>query len=152
MSTQQNCKDFEWMVGPHLDGELPASDARAAEAHIAACAACQRAVAELQAIDRTARSAARLPAVSPQEWARVWDAVSRKPQGVIVRPQRRTVEWLIPALSLAALLALGLWLAQALVTGSKDTSPQMIQGGPKTPVPAATNPISGEAATERVKG
>jgi anti-sigma factor RsiW len=52
--------DIEWndRLQDWLDGDLDAADAAALQAHMAGCAACRARADELQALDRSLRSAA----------------------------------------------------------------------------------------------
>src|SRR6185503_16996461 len=68
-----SCTEYEWMVGPLVDGELPAADAEEAERHLQSCAACTRLAADFRSFDRLAHRASQPPAVSPAEWGRIWD-------------------------------------------------------------------------------
>src|SRR5437867_7353643 len=112
MSVRNACADFEWMVGPLVDGELPSADAEDLERHLAGCGPCARLVEDFRALDRLAKRASPPPAVRPEEWARVWENVRREPAPVIaIHSPRRVFDWLVPAFSLAALALLTAWIS-----------------------------------------
>src|SRR6185503_14479147 len=132
-----SCTEYEWMVGPLVDGELPAADAEEAERHLQSCAACTRLAADFRSFDRLAHRASQPPAVSPAEWGRIWDRITREPTVVRLEVRRRALEWMVPLLSLAALALLAAWLTFALVSERQDRldpkAHQVIKGAPEEP-------------------
>ena len=110
MHKRSGCEQYEWMIGPLIDGELPAADAEEVQGHLGSCPACTRLAEDFRSF---ARLAARLEPPSPvssEEWARVLATVEREPQTVRFAPRRRLIEWLAPALSLAALVIACAWV------------------------------------------
>ncbi len=111
MNGKSGCQKVEWMVGPLVDGELPAAETETVENHLRECESCRRLADDFRAFDRLAQGWERPAPVSPAEWEKVWGKVQSRPESVRMRPVRRPLEWMIPALSLAALLILGVWIA-----------------------------------------
>jgi len=101
------CKSYEWMVGPMMDGELPAGEAEAVEGHLRVCPACTRIADDFRSLARLATRVEAPPAVSVAEWANVWENVIGARRVVPLTVRRGVLDWLVPALSLAALLVVG---------------------------------------------
>ena len=109
-SKRPSCEQYEWMIGPLIDGELPAADAEEVQGHLGGCAACTRLAEDFRSFDRLAARMETPPSVSSEEWARVLAAVRREPLVSRFAPRRRLIDWLAPALSLAALVLAGAWV------------------------------------------
>jgi anti-sigma factor RsiW len=114
MSTN-DCREFEWMIGPMIDGELPPAEAEAAEGHLRTCRGCTRLAEDFRSFDRLAHRMESPTPISPVEWAKVLEKVRREPATIQLGLRRRLHDWLVPALSLAALLLLGSFVAVAVV-------------------------------------
>ena len=104
----------EEQLSGYLDGELPDAEARAIEAHVAACPRC---AGELDALRQVRELAGRLtaPAVAEADWAATWDAVAARAVPAVARHRGAGV-WrvvrlaLLPAAAAAAIaLAVGFW-------------------------------------------
>jgi len=101
------CGNYEWMVGPLVDGELPEAEAAEVERHLRQCSSCARLAEDFRSFDHLARRRQDPPPpVSSTEWTRVLERIRRRP-AVIPFGARRILDWMVPALSLAALALLG---------------------------------------------
>jgi anti-sigma factor RsiW len=125
MSGTTNCADYEWMIGPLLDGELPSADADAADRHVRECPSCGRLAESFRSFDRLASRLAAPPAVTTEEWARVLDRVRKETVTVRLGLPLRVRDWMVPALSLAALALLGTWVGFSLI--QKQAEPPAAQ-------------------------
>ena len=84
------------------DGELGAAKAEAVRAHVAGCASCERALADLEALKRGLHA---LPPVAGEDnWSALVNQLARRPE-----PRRWTplVKWVLPSLAVGALCATG---------------------------------------------
>jgi anti-sigma factor RsiW len=125
MSGTTNCSEYEWMIGPLLDGELPSADADAADRHVRECPTCGRLAESFRSFDRLASRLAAPPAVTTEEWARVLDRVRKETISVRLGMPLRVRDWLVPVFSLAALLVLGTWVGFSLI--EKEAAPPDIR-------------------------
>lgn len=116
---------YEPLIGGYLERDLDAGDAAAFEAHLPRCAGCTAAVADLRAIQATARLLERrLP--PPGVWHRIEAAAEAEGAPVAHdNPVSRSWNWRPFAAAAAVVLMLGgaAWLvlsrqAEAPVTGS----------------------------------
>ena len=70
------CTDFECLIGPFVDGELPVGEVSRLEEHLDDCEACRTLAEQLRSFDDLARSSlAEPPAVSAQEWGSMWESI-----------------------------------------------------------------------------
>ncbi len=125
MSAKTSCDDYEWMVGPLVDGELPPADADAADRHLRECPSCSRLAESLRSFDRLASRLEGPPAVTTEEWARVLERVRRETAVVRRGARLRVRDWLVPAFSLAALTLLGAWVGISLI--EKQSAPPALR-------------------------
>ncbi len=116
MNDKSGCPKLEWMVGPLVDGELPPAETESVERHLQECDSCRRLADDFRSFDRLAQGWERPSPVSPAEWEKVWGEVRPHPQILRMPPSRSPMEWLVPALSLAALLIFGAWIAFQVAT------------------------------------
>jgi anti-sigma factor RsiW len=123
MKTKGNCSEFEWMIGPLVDGELPPADAEEVEKHLGSCHACTRTAEDFRSFDRLASRLEEPPAVTTFEWARMMEQVRREPEVLHLGIRRRVLDWMVPALSLAALALLGAWLAISIINQLGEDKP-----------------------------
>ena len=109
------------MVGAYLDGELPGGEGTRVEEHLRGCGSCSALADNLRQLDELAsRTLAPVPGVSAAEWGALWETIRRSSGGVAaLRQPRRRLDWLLPVLSLAALLLLGAWLGMSLFDRSE---------------------------------
>lgn len=125
-------------LSDYLDGELPAAERQALEAHLAACAACGRTLDELRRV--VARAAALEDRPPAQD---LWSGVARR-IGVSVAPavvdlterRRRRFAFTLPQLAAAAVVLItasgaGVWVAM-----------QDGQAPPAVGLPAAGSPTA----------
>lgn len=108
----------EEKLGAFIDAELPAEEAAAVEAHVAACAACRGLARRFQQLQAVVVEAA-APQVSEAEWAATWSAIAEQigtAGGRAAMPERRRIGlrerlgWLRWAAAAAVVaLAVGLW-------------------------------------------
>lgn len=124
MSAKRSCKDFEWMVGPLVDGELPTAEADGVEGHVRECPSCTRLIEDFRSFDRLARKLEGPPEVSASEWAGILTRIREKPAVIQFGSSRKVLEWLVPAFSLAAVLLLGIWLTFSIWTKMKTPPPK----------------------------
>jgi hypothetical protein len=143
------CKEFEWMVGPLVDGELPAAEAQEVERHLRACPTCSSLAEEFRSLDRLAHRMEPPPAVSAAEWDQVWELVRREPKVVHLEVLRGALDWLVPALSLAALVLLLAWVAFAVATRSPRLDPKavdILKGAPEELHPSLEKKKAGRSS------
>lgn len=136
--SEQHSQQWNERLQDWLDGELNAADNAAFEAHLAGCAACQRALAEMEELDAALTEAtpplqlngafdqtlfARIDAIDDsqraearrrleQEWQQQMQALSRN--------WRRTLAFVIPGIIASIVLAFALmtWLDSSGVTNN----------------------------------
>lgn len=140
-------------LSEYLDGELNGAEAADAEAHLAQCEACRRALFELRTVRTRARSlASRGPATDL--WPAIAAAIGTEgPVRSDVRPirLRRRYAFSLPQLAaagiaLAALGGTGVWLAER----DDATAPIATTPEPPAAAPAAGGSIAIPAATRAV--
>jgi hypothetical protein len=102
------CRDFEQDLSALIDGELPGDRQAAVIAHVDACAACARRVAELQRLATGVAMLPKLPA-PPGFLVEVRQrlAAPRTWRDVVLRPVWLKVP--LEALAVGAAVALGIW-------------------------------------------
>jgi len=108
------CDDRIEQISAMLDGELPPAEMAALTAHIASCADCARALAELGGLRAALAEAVPEEPVSAEFTARIersLQAVSPPPSSgrVLAFPSSRRRTWLAAASAIAAVLVLALW-------------------------------------------
>src|SRR6058998_2096060 len=133
------CGEYEWMVGPLLDGELPPAEIEIAERHLQTCSSCNRLAEDFRSLERLARRRQEPPAVTAAEWSRVWERVRGEQAPVRLPARRRVIDWIVPVLSLAALVLLTAWVTIAVMTRSPRLDPQaakVMKGSPEASQPA----------------
>ncbi len=102
----------EGRLQPFLDGELPASEAAAVEAHASTCPACGAALAELRSVHALLARDGGVEPIRPV-WPAVRDALRRR------SPGRPSLAYLFAASALAAAgLFIGLHLGEGTATRS----------------------------------
>ncbi len=109
--TRKDCVRFAPMIGAR-EGELSADDARALEAHLAACPACRARAADLAATDglvpEALMAAANARDFAPfvdEVMARIGAAPERRGVGAwLARHRRAVVAALVPALAAVAVI------------------------------------------------
>ena len=123
--------DSEWMVGPYLDGELPDGERRGVEDHLESCTPCRRLADQFRDLDQLARSTLETPRVSAEEWGTVWQTVQQRASRPIA-PVRSLRDWIIPALSAAALILFGVWAFVVLFQPPEPSTPFIydVEGAP----------------------
>ena len=121
MSKNPPCARFEWMIGPLVDGELPPAEAEAAQKHLDGCPECLRLAEDFRSFDRLSQRLDAPPPISTIEWARLLDGVRRQPQVIHLGSRRQLMDWMVPALSLAALLILAASITIALLNQPEPT-------------------------------
>ncbi len=122
-----NCDSFIHRLDDHLDGELPAADASALEAHAADCAACRE---TLLAARRLQRRAFALPA--EREPARdLWPGIAARIAARNVRsPQPAWLRAVAASVAVVMIFAGGM-LADRVLRESTDTAePQIAERTP----------------------
>jgi anti-sigma factor RsiW len=105
-------------IGAYLDGALPERAARATQAHLTACLACQR---EAEALRRLGTALGRLKAPREPDWAGFWQGIVRGVEDQRLRaPLRgsrgRRFAWR-PRWTVGGALAAGLALSLTLWQG-----------------------------------
>ena len=110
------CGDYEWMVGPFLDGELPTGEVARLEGHLDGCARCQTLADQLRNLDDLARtSLAPPPRVSAREWGKMWEHIQANADTDDVNETGGLRGWVVPLLATAALLMLGLYIGMSML-------------------------------------
>lgn len=121
-SRGDQCGDFEWMVGPLLDGELPRGERARVQEHLDGCEACRELADSFRNLDRLARgSLGNAPGVSGQEWGLLWHSIQERVELAPFEERRSAWRWIIPSVAAAALLVLGLWLGHQIFEGEDST-------------------------------
>ena len=85
----KNCPPEE-KLGAWVDGELPAGELAAIEAHVRTCASCAETAAAYRKLDGLAGALA-APAVSDEEWGATWAAIESRV--ALKRAQARPAVW-----------------------------------------------------------
>jgi len=119
------CRDHEWMIGPLVDGELPPAEAEEAEKHLRSCEACAKLAEDFRAFDRLARRIEEPPPVSALEWAKILERVRREPTVIRLGARRGLLDWLVPALSMAALVLFGAFAIVGVLMKHNQEPPQL---------------------------
>ncbi len=141
------CSDFETLVGPFVDGELPVGEVTRLEDHLDDCDPCRTLAEQLRSFDDLARSSlAQPPPVSAEEWGSMWaniqsdSTATRRP---IQGPSRR---WIVRSVAAAALLLFGVFVAlqvmnvsseevqEARIIGENDFEGEVDNSDPEVPV------------------
>jgi putative zinc finger protein len=130
-------------LSPFLDGELPAPERAAVEAHLQGCAECAAHLEELVAVDALARD---LPVPAPADGfeafpARVRDRIARHGR----RP-RRLPAW---ALAVAATLLLAVITPLTLYRSGREAAPAKARIDPYPAAAATTTTLAASPAPER---
>lgn len=110
--SEHPCTDFECLIGPFVDGELPVGEVTRLEEHFDDCAACQTLAYQFRSFDDLARSSlAEPPPVTAEEWGSMWENVQS--EGAATRsPLRRPSQtWMVRIVAAAALLLFGIFVA-----------------------------------------
>jgi anti-sigma factor RsiW len=128
-------------IDDFIDGTLPPVEARAFEAHLAACSDCRGVIDDLRSITRTARVLER-HAVPPAVWDRITQSLAAERPGAAPAAPRRFTPGLAGWRPLAAAAALSLvvggvsWLGWRLVavtevdqaaSGAAPANPALMQ-------------------------
>ncbi|MBI4583316.1 MAG: zf-HC2 domain-containing protein [Planctomycetes bacterium] len=155
------CAEYDFLIGPYIDDELPDGEAARLEKHLELCQGCKILTLQFQKLDRLAKSTMGLvPPVSAEEWGEVWSTLQGR-RAIIYRDgdkrralfygdgdkrralfygdgdKRRALPWGVPALSFAALVLIGIWLGWSLIQKEpEDQGPphvQKVEIDPSTP-------------------
>lgn len=116
--------DAESLIGPYLDGELPPGEARRIEALLEESSTYRDLANHYRKLDDLARETLHeVPRVSAARWGEMWETIQR--EGA-VRPagSRRFNDWIVPLISLAALLLLGLYLGSLFLGDPEGATPE----------------------------
>jgi hypothetical protein len=144
------CKEIEDLLPGMIDGALPDAEKKAIEAHLATCASCSKAFAELRKSDARVKS---LEEVEPPPWlkarvmARVRDEAGQK--GSILRKLFYPLHVKVPIQALATvLIAVVAW--NVYKTGEpefRQMAPPStaLQEAPQVPAPREPGPAAGAA-------
>jgi len=129
-TTPENpCADYEWLVGPYLDGELPDGEGTRLEAHLAVCSSCTTLSEQFQNLNRLARDRFQPPPrVSAEQWGAMWERIQKHKKGPASRPTRSLADWIVPVLSFAALFLLAFWLGYAILNDRGPKNREIIRG------------------------
>jgi hypothetical protein len=127
-------------LSAYLDGELPAAERAAVEAHLRTCGACTRAVAEMRAIDAASRS---LPVEVPEGY---FEALPGRVRGRLQRQRMVTPRRALWAVAAAAVLAA---VVSPFVLRQAATPPPL--QAPAPAVPEAVPPAMAPPATSAPK-
>ena len=137
----KNCPPEE-KLSAYFDGEVPAVELAAIEAHLGLCKACSDEVAAFRELDRLAGAAA-APAVAAEEWDAAWCAIESRVEAAQRRAHARVwhrrVAWVAAA---AACLALA--IGTGIVLPSRPTA--------KAPPPPVERMVVEECAIETGPG
>jgi anti-sigma factor RsiW len=140
------CDRIDALIDDYVDGALDASTRQAADAHLATCAACRRAVEDTRAV-RDAASALEPHVPPPQLWARIAAAVEAD-RG---RPwwQRPFIDLFGPGAGATQLAAAAVVVAIVAGVGAmawRDLRPGSAAGSvATTAAPGAAGPVNGDA-------
>jgi anti-sigma factor RsiW len=98
---------YTGQIGAYLDGELPAEERRAIEAHLSSCAACAREVGEVRSL-KALFAAAEYPALDGRATGRLHDQAEALFERGTLRIAR-----VLSGLAACLLIAGSLWLSQS---------------------------------------
>ncbi|HEX5633072.1 MAG TPA: zf-HC2 domain-containing protein [Gemmatimonadales bacterium] len=128
-------------LSEYVDGELPAGERLALEAHLAECAECRAIVDDLRAVVTTAR---RLPDLPPAR--DLWPTIAERTTGVLPFAPRRAprvaVTWPRLAAAAALFLAIGSGATWFALGGGRTASPAAVATAPSA---ATTVPVAAAA-------
>jgi anti-sigma factor RsiW len=133
---------YTGQIGAYLDGELDAAQRRALEAHLSACEACAREVAEVRSL-KALFAAAEYPALAGRAVERLHDQAESLYERGTLRIARA-----LSGLAACLLIAGSLWLSQsrpphADVQPALAVSAAYTQADPLIPVEVAEQVASG---------
>ncbi len=120
----------ESLIGPFIDGELPMGEARRVETLIEENEEYRTLAENFKKLDDLARTSfSEVPKVSSTQWGQVWENIQK--EGPQKQPQpKRFNEWIVPFISIAALVLLGLYLGSLFFgdpEAPKSEDPPMVQ-------------------------
>lgn len=121
--TTMRCAQFDDRLHAYLEGEMPAQERMAAEAHAASCARCGPLLAEVRAI---VREASALPELTPSR--DLWDGISARIEAPVVELEHRKARlgapggpsWRVAAAAAAVLVAITALATWQLTLSSDD--------------------------------
>ncbi len=137
------CSEYEDAIHEYVDGTLPDAGRRALVAHLAGCAACEQAVADLSQMRRSAQS---LPPRRPRAdgWNRLAEALNAEMRAAGAEPRTaaRGSWWTRgrAALAAAAVIVAAVGSTLWLVRPQDGPAPQAAVAPAPTPVAAPGNP------------
>ena len=126
-------------LSAYLDGEVPAAERAAMDAHLRECAECAARLAELAAVDERARA---LPSESPEGYFDTFPSRVRSRLTSVARPGR----WRLPAWTLAAAAALVLAVITPLTLRPRVAVPPA--AAPREEPPPAIRAETAPAVTD----
>ena len=121
------CSEWETRLNEYVDGTLTAETRALVETHLAQCAGCREAVAELRALVAGARGLPRTIEPASELWAGIANRMGKGEEGSGKRWWRERAFW-GGALAAAATLVIGFALSR-LLPPSPDLSPPGGRGG-----------------------
>lgn len=129
------CTDFEWLIGPFVDGELPVGEVKKLEGHLDECPSCRTLADQFRNLDALAsKSVAEPPPVSAEEWGAMWDGIKHEGQTARTRPTRSVMPWVVRGIAVAALLILGVFVLYQAINFEPQTEPPVsYDEGDETP-------------------
>ena len=111
-------------VSEYRDGDLTAAERAACEAHLADCADCREALADIEAVIAMARGAADVMPVRdlwPEVLARIESGSAKaEPHNLVKFTRRRQITFTLPQLALAASLLIAVSAAVAYVAAGRS--------------------------------
>ncbi|HTG47233.1 MAG TPA: zf-HC2 domain-containing protein [Actinomycetota bacterium] len=132
------------LLAPYVDGALPTAERNAVDRHLATCARCRR---EVELAGGASRALRALPPVQPPAdllgpaiEAAERNTAERAPEVAPLRPEARPrwIGWAAAAVSVAAVLVLGVTVLPRVGTGSSEAALPASNGAAGVSVPAAT--------------